>query len=71
MSGQSIDAVSLVHPVEDRFEPGHRALAFPPGAETTSLTKASVIRGSSPSVWPLSSRTTSAITCPPLAFGYT
>lgn len=45
------------------------AFAFPPGADTMSLTNSSVILGSSPSVWPLSSRTTSAITRPSLAFG--
>ena len=42
---------------------------FPPRAESISLTSASVTFGSSPSVCPFSSRTTSATTRPSLQFG--
>ncbi len=46
-----------------------RLRSFPPGASTMSCTSRSVMRGSSPSVCPLSSRTTSAMSRPPAAFG--
>ena len=67
----------------ERLCPSHRAprlpaevtpyartsCAFPPGAATIILINSSVIRGSNPSVCPLSNRTTSAITRPSRAFG--
>jgi len=47
------------------------AAILPPGAATISLTSSLVMFGSRPSVWPLSSRTMSAMSRPPRACGYT